>query len=249
LVATGYSTAQSARCATITQRKRPARALEIDGVSVTLDALRILGIVLSQPPMAAPILMQHTLGYLFTAKPQERSLYFKALLEVSDLDTVRSKIAERETILTVPDSVQLSKLRKCAAITGLASALQPLLEIKTTAPKVDAALLGAATILLRAANMEVPKTQPERLASLVQLLAARRSRTFPLQYFDAKGLPPWRSPGPENLVGPTGLRLQCRPVLPWKYVLNRSSFLPQSLTVQLGSWWRARWEVVRASVC
>ncbi len=194
-------------------KKAPCTSvLEIDGSPVTQEALSTLGIVLSQPPMAAPILMQHTLGYLFTAKPQERSLYFKALLEVGDLDTVRSKIAEREAALTAPESDQLSKLRKCAALPALAPFLQSLLEIKSTAPRVDVVLSNAATALLTAANIDVPITQPERLRSLADLLAAKRSRTFPLQYFDAKALPPWRAPDEKTWSAVEGFIAQSKKI-------------------------------------
>src|SRR5688572_27232345 len=41
--------------------------LEIDGAPAGPTQLAALGLVLSQPPLAAPILMQHTLGYLFSA--------------------------------------------------------------------------------------------------------------------------------------------------------------------------------------
>src|SRR5260370_13337206 len=104
--------------------------LEIDGKSADQSALVRLGVVLSQPPIAAPILMQHTLGYLFSAKPQERSLYFKALLEVSDLDTLRSTIDEREAGLQCADPPTITKLRSSARVTVLAPVLSPLLEIE-----------------------------------------------------------------------------------------------------------------------
>ena len=66
--------------------------LEIDGNVATQDDLRQLGLALSAPPMQAPILLQHTLAYLFSAKPGDRSTYFKALLEVADLDDARRAI-------------------------------------------------------------------------------------------------------------------------------------------------------------
>jgi hypothetical protein len=49
------------------------------------------GLPLSDPPLAAPVLLEHTLRYAVSAKPGERSDYFKALLEVADLDIVRRK--------------------------------------------------------------------------------------------------------------------------------------------------------------
>jgi hypothetical protein len=60
--------------------------LEIDGQVADESAFAGIGIRLSQPPLAAPVLMQHTLPYVFSAGPKERSAYFKALLDVDDLD-------------------------------------------------------------------------------------------------------------------------------------------------------------------
>lgn len=164
--------------------------LEIDGKAATQSDLVRLGVVLSQPPMAAPILMQHTLGYLFTAKPQERSLYFKALLEVSDLDTLRSIIAERETLLQLPETTGITKLRSCVAVPVLAPVLSPLLEIKATPPKVGPILSTAAETLLKAAGVPVPGTQPDRLQAIQHLLNEKRSRAFPLTQFNRKPLLP-----------------------------------------------------------
>jgi hypothetical protein len=50
--------------------------LEIDGTVVPESGIAALGIVLSQPPLRAPVLAQHTLGYLFSARPQDRAGYF-----------------------------------------------------------------------------------------------------------------------------------------------------------------------------
>ena len=60
-------------------------SLKIDGVLATEAGLEQLGIALSQPPLKAPVLAQHTLGYIFSARPQDRATYFKTLLEVTDL--------------------------------------------------------------------------------------------------------------------------------------------------------------------
>src|SRR6516165_1249036 len=68
--------------------------LEIDGAAVSQTDLAGIGIVLSQPPLRAPVLAQHTLGYLFSARPQDRAGYFKALLEVTDLDEFRNAVAK-----------------------------------------------------------------------------------------------------------------------------------------------------------
>jgi len=53
--------------------------------SLTLDGTHIgavtnAGLTLSDPPLAAPVLLEHTLRYAVSAKPSDRSDYFKAVL-------------------------------------------------------------------------------------------------------------------------------------------------------------------------
>lgn len=59
-----------------------------------------VGLHLSDPPLAAPVLLDHALRYAVSAKPGDRSNYFKAMLEVADLDILRTEIgsvvSERE---------------------------------------------------------------------------------------------------------------------------------------------------------
>lgn len=59
-----------------TKRQDCTSRLEIDGAVATEDALTNFGFVLSQPPLQAPVLAQHTLGYIFSVGPQNRSIYF-----------------------------------------------------------------------------------------------------------------------------------------------------------------------------
>ena len=65
--------------------------IEINGAVATPEQLADLGFSLSQPPLAAPVLAQHTLGYVFSLGPQNRATYFKALLEVTEIDELRAQ--------------------------------------------------------------------------------------------------------------------------------------------------------------
>ena len=60
--------------------------LELDGQVGSEADLAGLGIILSQPPLEAPVLAQHTLSYIFSVRPQDRATYFKTLLEVTDAE-------------------------------------------------------------------------------------------------------------------------------------------------------------------
>ncbi|HTF70355.1 MAG TPA: hypothetical protein VK638_47530, partial [Edaphobacter sp.] len=119
--------------------------MQRDRKPASADDFAKIGISLSQPPMAVPILMQHTLGYLFTAKPLERSLYFKALLEVGDLDLLRNAIGQRETSFSTADTHLIKKLKSAAAIDNqdVKDGLAPLLALDETPPHVAQAVADA----------------------------------------------------------------------------------------------------------
>lgn len=115
--------------------------LTLDGSVV--DSVAEAGLVLSDPPLAAPVLIEHTLRYAVSAKPGERSDYFKAVLEVGDLDVVRAEVAvllaEREAGSRSP---LLSVLAEVAAIPLFAAAVDPLRSVSAL-PAVERALLTA----------------------------------------------------------------------------------------------------------
>jgi hypothetical protein len=76
----------------------------IDEQPANEAALAALGVVLSQPPFRAPVLAQHTLGYVFSARPQDRASYFKALLEVTDIEEFRNQVAALGNEIAAPAS-------------------------------------------------------------------------------------------------------------------------------------------------
>lgn len=102
-----------------------ASILTVDGTRV--ESVIIAGLPLSDPPLAAPVLLEHTLRYAVSAKPGDRSDYFKAVLEVADLDVIRVEItaliAEREA---APRHRLLAALMDAAAKPLFAAALDPL---------------------------------------------------------------------------------------------------------------------------
>ena len=152
--------------------------LTIDGAPATNDDLTTHGIILAQPPLRAPVLAQHTLNYLFTVRPTDRSSYFKALLEVTDLYTFREEVASLDNYLAAPDDPPIEKLEKAQAI-PVATPLF-LLEDWTdlaTLQKVFGAVAGA---LLKLEGVPVPATLNEKTDSLEEQLDAKRSKTFPL---------------------------------------------------------------------
>jgi hypothetical protein len=168
--------------------------LEIDGAVADEDDLVALGIILSQPPLAAPVLAQHTLGYLFSAKPQDRATYFKTILEVTDLDELRSNVAEAGAEFIPEDDEIWQKLCAAADIAQAKPFLTPLLTSVPDKKELRAALDSAISAILGAAGVDVPKMPAERLAALETLLAERRAKTFPVDGFERKVLAEWTVP-------------------------------------------------------
>lgn len=108
--------------------------LEINGKPANEGELTSIGIVLSQPPLEAPVLAQHTLGYLFSAKPQDRSIYFKALLEVTDLEEFRNTVASLEAELMPPDDPVIELLDICKTVSELR---EPLFSLSHDVPSKE----------------------------------------------------------------------------------------------------------------
>lgn len=108
------------------KRRDCQSTLQIDGTAATEDDLAGLGIILSQPPLRAPVLAQHTLGYLFSARPQDRATYFKTLLEVTDLTEFRNAVAALEDEIEPKDDSAWKKLTAAATIEEAKAFLNPL---------------------------------------------------------------------------------------------------------------------------
>ncbi|RWB39720.1 MAG: hypothetical protein EOQ46_26120 [Mesorhizobium sp.] len=171
-------------------------ALTVDGAPSEEAGLAALGIRLSQPPLRAPVLAQHTLGYVFSARPQDRASYFKALLEVTDLDEFRSHVAALEKEIAAPENPLLAKFTLAASVPAAAQHLKPfLLKVPSEVePSFSAAFKG----LIEANGEAAPPGDDERKARVVALLAEKQAKTFPLKGFDRKALSAWTAPAPEK---------------------------------------------------
>lgn len=138
------------------------------------------GIALSNPPLAAPVLLEHSLRYAVSAKPGDRSDYFKAVLDVADLDLVRSGvtalIAERES---APPHTILQELASLGDIPLFGKALRPLLRGGTRA-KIEEAFRSALDLV-------VPPAEPNRSSFTAAIsrvraeLQVRQADVFPLE--------------------------------------------------------------------
>ena len=176
------------------KRNKCSSALTVDGKSASQDDLKHLGLHLSAPPLSAPILFQHTLGYLFSVSPKERSMYFKTLLEVADLEELREAIAEAGKLIVGDPPALLSKLQTCAATLKNSTRLQSLLTLIPSAKDIGSAFSETASDLLKAAGVQVPPDENERYAQVRDLLTQLRSKTFPVAGLTVAVAATWSAP-------------------------------------------------------
>ena len=177
-----------------TKRQDCQSTLRIDGKDAKESDLAALGIVLSQPPLAAPVLAQHTLGYLFSARPQDRATYFKKIFEVTDLEELRGAAAALDAKFKPDDNDRHWIRLAAAAIKEAGPFLAPFKTAVPATADLATAIRGAITAILTAAGAAMPKTPGERLAALEELLLERRTKTFPIDGFDRKPLADWTAP-------------------------------------------------------
>jgi hypothetical protein len=178
------------------KRQSCKSVLEIDGNPAAESDLAILGIALSQPPLEAPVLAQHTLAYIFSARPQDRAVYFKSLLEVTHLDDFRNIVAGLESELVEPDDPLLEKFDRCSNIPVLGILTIPLRIAFPTVQAVQTLAYDGAAALIQSAGEPVPEPSQDRLDRVAEILTATRSRGFPVRGFDRQ------SPGGRTVPGP-----------------------------------------------
>ncbi len=78
--------------------------LDINGQVCTEDDIQVqLGLRLSHPPLRAPVLSQHMLGYLFSVSPTDRAAYFRAMLDTQELEDSRNGLAALAPLLKAPE--------------------------------------------------------------------------------------------------------------------------------------------------
>lgn len=155
--------------------------LTIDGQPA--QDLGALGFRMSEPPLQAPILMQHTVRFVVSARPQERADYFKAILEIHDLEAVREEISGLLNTLDVSPSQILLKLRRCASIPGFEPAPRSIEESGSTQSSLEKALSEGLGKVLESADVpreQLPEQLAARVAKLRSIMTSRREATFPL---------------------------------------------------------------------
>ncbi len=150
--------------------------------------LAAVGLPMSDPPVRAPVLLQHILRHVLSTLPKQRVDYFKALLSLTDLDLLQERVKvarsalEREApgvmlaaVATLSRTPAADAAAKIQALAGGAP------DAGTITAVVDAALLSAGGVLLGKSSA----SRPELQIALDEVIAAQREESFPLRAFTA----------------------------------------------------------------
>lgn len=170
--------------------------------AVTIDAqtvhdLDTLGIAFGEPPLAAPVLLQHNLRYVLSTAPQQRAAYFRALLELTDLDHVRNAVAHAKARVAalppLPLVATLSGLAEAVRGNPTASAALESVAGATGQPSVTEGLISAAKTIAPAIGSD---TADGVIAELRAAKQQAEEKVFPIA-----ALTPTLSNMPANVDG------------------------------------------------
>ncbi len=177
--------------------------LRLDGDEV-LD-LEALGFPLADRPLSAPVLLQHSLRFALSAKPSERTEYFKSVVEIADLELFRDAVAASRAGLAGPESQPIDRINACAQVSELAVMCADLLALDHPTPEnVDDRLRDGLEVALTTAGVAgdaIPSALGDRVGALSSVVDARREERFPLAALRVGALPEGSTVSPYNENG------------------------------------------------
>jgi hypothetical protein len=179
--------------------------LLLDGVKVA--DLSKVGLGLADPPVRAPVLLQHTLRHVLSTEPKQRVAYFKALLSLTDLDLLRDRVKAARIEL---EAQQPGAALRAVAALNSTSAAPAAAAIASLAKRqvnpdvmdaVDQALLGAGRAILGERNDAhlATGTVDDLRVAVRSELDAQLEGVFPLAAFAPRVLPDEKSVDPPDL--------------------------------------------------
>jgi hypothetical protein len=168
--------------------------LEIDGKACTEEEIETtLGVRLSHAPLRAPVLAQHTLGYVFSASPTERASYFRAILDTQDLEDFRIAVAALQPLLTAPVLPELHHLAAVGEIQGVAATVGRLRRAKTQV-ELEKHLVTNCSTLLVSIGITPVGSLADQAEQIDKELERRRAQTFPMPLLARATFAPWNGP-------------------------------------------------------
>lgn len=164
--------------------------LLLDGQEVA--DLSTVGLLLADPPVRAPVLLQHILRHALSTEPKQRVAYFKSLLSLSDLDLLRDRVSEaRKGLEREVDGPWLQRVSSLPP--ELADAQAHLAAIAAKPPSGEIGLADALAAALReaasAATGETYEAITDAKAGLEQRARTKAEALFPLAQFVTVPMP------------------------------------------------------------
>lgn len=153
--------------------------LTVDGQQAA--DLNVLGIRFGDPPLAAPVLLQHNLRYVLSTEPNKRAAYFRSLLDLTDLDIVRRAVARaKDRVANLPPLPRVTTLSALGDLvqgnSGASAAINKAARADDQ-QTLTKALVAAATAL----NPVVTGTSAEdATAGLRSAIAGAEEQVFPI---------------------------------------------------------------------
>jgi len=154
------------------------------------DIQNRLGIKLFQAPLSAPVLAQHTLAYIFSAGPNDRASYFRAVLDTQDLEDFRAAVAALSAQIIAPSSKEIGFLQTVESIPELAKS-SVLIRKSKTQEDVEKNLLAATTTFLTNLAITPSGQLAAQATQIEQELERRRIRSFPIDLFGRSSFTAW----------------------------------------------------------
>ncbi|MDV3131451.1 AAA family ATPase [Mycobacterium sp. 29Ha] len=164
--------------------------LLIDGAEAA--DLAGVGLALADPPVRAPVLLQHILRHVLSTEPKQRVGYFKALLSLTDLDSFRERVrSARGRVEAERPGAALQRVNAltdtpaASAGTAISALIKKPLTSDAARTSVDKALRAAGGAILADAEGVEPafETVDDLAVALREALDAQRERAFPLSAF------------------------------------------------------------------
>lgn len=146
-----------------------------------IETVENIGFKLSGHSLASPVLQQHVLHYVSSAGPQERGDYFKALLDLSDLENVRRLLTEHASTLGSFTSVLLGTLLRVMAVELYATDTRAVLVAKSY-EELESKLIAVGSIALaETGEEEIFQTLPEIQSKLDEIVKSRVAKIISIE--------------------------------------------------------------------
>jgi hypothetical protein len=164
--------------------------LTIDGEPAAEGDLQsVLGLTLFPAPLQAPVLSQHSLGFLFSSSPTDRATYFRAVLDTQDLEDFRQAVSVLDQSLEKPVGKEIDDFAELQKTPAFADAAKRLLKCKDKAA-AEKVLSGELGRVLEEAGLVPEPGLSARAGQLVAELNRRRDLVFPIQLLARKAFVP-----------------------------------------------------------